>query len=1040
MQRGQNVLFGALVYFLIAPTIVSGYSNDGAFGGPHRMINQYALEKFAEKVKQDPILSKYDFAPSIEKYGLPTTSVQYDQPFTVESDTVTRSGPWAKDDKIVSYGGFMYDGNKYVEEGKHRDTFTWWIKEGGFTADEPEFYMSLRHFYDPTNQATAYLTDLIGEPGESSVGQHISLMGDNPRVNARDWALYGNSPYSLNDVSKNFADAQGPGLKLSLPADREKYFGRAWRGIGETMHLMADMTVPAHVRNDGHPGTGDFWANIISWWGKKYSGQNDMKADPYESYVIAQDVSEFAYGAVSKEMEKKITDAKTPLELFDTVALYTNAHFFSEDTISGKDVHGNMITSYNGQNSYPSPKLDRLFFEVTNDNAPAHYYIEDELGRVDMASSRYIADYYLFTKAQLSIDQRCVKSQANRLIPLAIVANGRLLELVIPRIGVIIDGLNTKDKTLKCHMVHFDLQDGQFDPTVPVASNAVPTTRERALIKLSAGGETKVFWQMITNLNAGVFEISLGNIPSIILDEYLKNDPSNPPTAAIKVTAGIDMGGIAVWSDEFVPQALNISPDQAEMNVSSSQSFRAESVGHENTGVVWSIREKNGGTITQDGEYRSPETPGGYHIEVSLKDNPMVKAVALVKVIAIPIDVSPKKMTIDNPRASLSWKNLMEEIAPINPRSMMALPTKFGQQRHGFILEKTVAGETRWSKIIEEGDNPSIGSDKSPYSIWMEASVVGRYVGISAKDYRDSEIDRLKKSGHILLDQPKIGDETLWKANLASSIRLISRRGPFWVDVTVLLRSSNTPNSKIDRLREKMIDEGTRLTAKIMEEVDQWYYIPISDGPGAKGLFANVDMNRYILPQSELPTGLHYNKSNPVLTDGLYGGIAFEKNKENRNNYQCDAEYGLGFQTFDILAKDETARDPVKRADEYMKSQWRSKEEYLKGIAVGIPGSVWRSENVLNMQSTDDAIRIVGGKGGLNDELLYIRKANVVIELRVHTNCYRMEGARYVYYDDLGSSLIGQELVQKVLDKMAKDRFSPSGVGNFRALPVRSSE
>jgi hypothetical protein len=47
-------------------------------------------------------------------------------------------------------------------------------------------------------------------------------------------------------------------LNLNLaPVDhadqRRTYLALAYRSLGETMHMLADMTQPAHVRNDSHP-------------------------------------------------------------------------------------------------------------------------------------------------------------------------------------------------------------------------------------------------------------------------------------------------------------------------------------------------------------------------------------------------------------------------------------------------------------------------------------------------------------------------------------------------------------------------------------------------------------------------------------------------------------------------------------------------------------------------------------------------------------------------------------------------------------------
>jgi len=61
----------------------------------------------------------------------------------------------------------------------------------------------------------------------------------------QDWISI-SQDYSRYDARKYF--------KLAL-ADENRdnlNYGKAWRAVGEVMHMMADMAVPAHVRNDGH--------------------------------------------------------------------------------------------------------------------------------------------------------------------------------------------------------------------------------------------------------------------------------------------------------------------------------------------------------------------------------------------------------------------------------------------------------------------------------------------------------------------------------------------------------------------------------------------------------------------------------------------------------------------------------------------------------------------------------------------------------------------------------------------------------------------
>ncbi len=77
-------ILGLMLPLLALPTTIFGYANNGEDGGPHRLINKFALEKFIEAAGKDPILVRYDFMPSANKYGLTAPSIEIEKPFTVE--------------------------------------------------------------------------------------------------------------------------------------------------------------------------------------------------------------------------------------------------------------------------------------------------------------------------------------------------------------------------------------------------------------------------------------------------------------------------------------------------------------------------------------------------------------------------------------------------------------------------------------------------------------------------------------------------------------------------------------------------------------------------------------------------------------------------------------------------------------------------------------------------------------------------------------------------------------------------------------------
>jgi len=116
----------------------------------------------------------------------------------------------------------------------------WWIRKGGLYEDKPPriipYTRSMNHFHDPLIR-----WDNAGFKGnfKSAVlwsqdqGAFGSLWGGD-----WSWKKVRNSFYKgLTDVAKT---------------DRENDFADTFRALGQIMHLVEDVSVPAHTRNDAH--------------------------------------------------------------------------------------------------------------------------------------------------------------------------------------------------------------------------------------------------------------------------------------------------------------------------------------------------------------------------------------------------------------------------------------------------------------------------------------------------------------------------------------------------------------------------------------------------------------------------------------------------------------------------------------------------------------------------------------------------------------------------------------------------------------------
>ncbi|MEI7772993.1 MAG: hypothetical protein WCI67_23585, partial [Chloroflexales bacterium] len=265
-----------------------------------------------------------------------------------------------------------------------------WIEHGGFSADEPEAYAALRHFYDPLalNGGAHYLTDQV--PDSSF---------PNPQIDARTWAIsHPENPYSWQRALQIYK------LSMESPRDREANLAYALRSLGETMHLLADMSQPAHVRNDSH-----------------------LYDEPIEDNVGVEIIDRHAAGALDSRFHLQATSADA---LIDSVARYTNVNFYSSDTIYNPA--DPQALPRNGEASYNSPSFDALTFQESDYT----YYANFDVGKVPMAQwtySAYMLDLLHAPGARgFHVPAAFADEQAKVLIPLAIQANVRLLNMFFP--------------------------------------------------------------------------------------------------------------------------------------------------------------------------------------------------------------------------------------------------------------------------------------------------------------------------------------------------------------------------------------------------------------------------------------------------------------------------------------------------------------------------------------------------------------------------------------------------------------------------------
>ncbi|MFH1990453.1 MAG: lamin tail domain-containing protein, partial [Patescibacteria group bacterium] len=220
-------------------------------------------------------------------------------------------------------------GKKLTDEQKQ------WIAQG--SVDEDKAPRWLNHFYDPAF-----------ERGLSTTALGFGYAG----YSAKNWARF-SSYQTLNPANlANLWTGQGPVISGSWWGDfsyeaaiknysqsKEK---EAYTALGNVLHIIADMTVPEHTRNDAHPG-----GNLASYYEDWTMNNSAGLTQDLGKRVFNQGRKPVIYGDLGT--------------YFNELASYTNTHFFSPRTINSELYQKPKIVYEDGTFAYGYDENYQLF-------------------------------------------------------------------------------------------------------------------------------------------------------------------------------------------------------------------------------------------------------------------------------------------------------------------------------------------------------------------------------------------------------------------------------------------------------------------------------------------------------------------------------------------------------------------------------------------------------------------------------------------------------------------------------------------------------
>jgi Tol biopolymer transport system component len=306
-----------------------------------------------------------------------------------------------------------------------------WIKYGGAMEDATwglwsgTNYRYTRHFHDPLlswNEAGLWNCDSFILWAMKTNEDPLSFKNE----------------YSWPMARQYFYDAL-------VGDDSENNYAELFRALGQLMHLVSDAAVPAHARNDLHPG---FPFNYIflnrrliadpyeRWASKNYDKEKQgiinytgLTIDP--AIFSRADLTDTPSNPITALWDQNVYLGNNPLVTLSGIGLaeYTNANFISENTMFDEYPHPHLSeTNYNDFLLSPERVdaedgvidnrlyLKKIMGEPIDHFAAADYWYHHMYARNCLLNNNFV------------LDEKCYQDYAAKLIPQAVSYSTALLD------------------------------------------------------------------------------------------------------------------------------------------------------------------------------------------------------------------------------------------------------------------------------------------------------------------------------------------------------------------------------------------------------------------------------------------------------------------------------------------------------------------------------------------------------------------------------------------------------------------------------------
>ncbi|HNW34800.1 MAG TPA: hypothetical protein PKM25_07710, partial [Candidatus Ozemobacteraceae bacterium] len=236
-----------------------------------------------------------------------------------------------------------------------------------------------------------------------------------PRIDGITWALSDeDNEHSWLSGLKAYKAAMENDCARFGGLTRAQVFAKSFRCLGEAMHMVGDMTQPAHTRADSHSLYEPVEKTVDDAMVRKVIGDGwkDPEFRPTKDFTIARGLS--------------------PEALMKSAAAFTNNRFFSNDTVAD---YKKWVFPRNNKRPYPSPLVSNL-----KETGGVYSSWFEDVGWVPLAiETGSWFSIVLFKSKKINrkhpkfnVTADMAEAQAKVLIPLAVYSGSELIDKFFP--------------------------------------------------------------------------------------------------------------------------------------------------------------------------------------------------------------------------------------------------------------------------------------------------------------------------------------------------------------------------------------------------------------------------------------------------------------------------------------------------------------------------------------------------------------------------------------------------------------------------------